>query len=286
MILRKDGKAFRMISDYDLSVSSGTSLGRVSMWRTIQPKIHKETLNENHAKTLSLDQVRSLGILEVIAEVAEEMRHEYIDVPLTTDTHKPFLEIELYEKAVSGILDRARSLTGVKGESSMGYEAVIENLRPYATYIQTEEYSFGTVSYIWLQKLMMLICADDSRVLMVNDSGRTIYSYEDTSYLKAILLLDAAKDVLMEMVQSLLLEIKAMLSAQDIYLRYAESFADAMTGQFQGKTRVSHKGNRTTLHFYLSDTEKAVITFFQEKMPWRMPEPPTDPVSLRKTCQE
>ena len=89
-----------------------------------------------------------------------------------------------------------------------------------------------------------------------------------------------------EEIQKLMLEIKSLRQAQEIYLDYAGIVAETMTGLYQGKTRVSHKGNRTTLHFYLSDTEKAVITFFQEKMPWSMPEPPTDPESLRKACQE
>ena len=202
---------------------------------------------------------------------------------------RPFLESELYEKAVSRILDSAKSLYGVKGESNMNYEALMGSLRPYATGIQTEEYSYGaygTVCYIFLRKLTVLVLADDIRVQTVNDQGRTIYSYEDTSYLKAILLLDAARDELMVMLQKLLLEIKSMLHAQEIYLNYARIVADTMTSQYQGKTRVSHKGNRTTLHFYLSDTEKAVITFFQKQMPWTMPEPPTNPDSLREACKE
>lgn len=57
------------------------------------------------------------------------MRHEYMDVPPPTDTHRPYLERELYEKAVSRILDQARLLDGVKGESSMDYETLIESLR-------------------------------------------------------------------------------------------------------------------------------------------------------------
>lgn len=258
-------------------------------WHSIQPKIHEETIPENQVQSLGQEEVRSSGILEVIDEVGKQLHQEYIDVPPTTDTYRPFLESELYEKAVSRILDSAKSLDGVKGESNMNYEAVIASLRPYATLIQTEEYpygAYGTVGHIFLQKLVLLVFADDSCVLTVNDQGRTIYSYEDTSYLKAILLLDAARDELMVMLQKLLLEIKSMLSAQEIYLNYARIVADTMTGSYQGKTRVSHKGNRTTLHFYLSDTEKAVITFFQKQMPWTLPDPPTDPQSLRKTCQE
>ena len=258
-------------------------------WHSIQPKIHEETIPEIQVQSLGQEEIFSSGILEVIAEVGKLLHKEYIDVPLTTDTYRPFLESELYEKAVSRILDSAKSLDGVKGESNMNYEAVIGSLRPYATGIQTEEYPYGayvTACYIFLRKLTVLVLADDIRVQTINDQGRTIYSYEDTSYLKAILLLDAARDELMVMLQKLLLEIKSMLSAQEIYLNYARIVADTMTGSYQGKTRVSHKGNRTTLHFYLSDTEKAVITFFQEQMPWTLPDPPTDPQSLRKTCQE
>jgi hypothetical protein len=92
--------------------------------------------------------------------------------------------------------------------------------------------------------------------------------------------------VLIDKTQKLLLEIKSLLQAQEIYLNYAAIVADTLTSQYQGQKRVSHKGNRTTLHFYLSDTEKAVLTLFQEKMPWTLPDPPTDPQSLRKTCQE
>lgn len=285
--MRKDGKALTTINDDDQMI---TSISRVNMWwHSIQPKIHEETIPENQVQSLGQEEVRSSGILEVIDEVGKQLHQEYIDVPPTTDTYRPFLESELYEKAVSRILDSAKSLDGVKGESNMNYEAVIASLRPYATLIQTEEYpygAYGTVGHIFLQKLVLLVFADDSCVLTVNDQGRTIYSYEDTSYLKAILLLDAARDELMVMLQKLLLEIKSMLSAQEIYLNYARIVADTMTGSYQGKTRVSHKGNRTTLHFYLSDTEKAVITFFQKQMPWTLPDPPTDPQSLRKTCQE
>ena len=259
------------------------------MWHSILPKIHNETLPENQVQSLGQEEVRSSGILEVIDEVGKQLHQEYIDVPPTTDIYRPFLESELYEKAVSRILDSAKSLDGVKGESNMNYEAVIASLRPYATLIQTEEYpygAYGTVGHIFLQKLVLLVFADDSCVLTVNDQGRTIYSYEDTSYLKAILLLDAARDELMVMLHKLLLEIKSMLHAQEIYLNYARIVADTMTGSYQGKTRISRKGNRTTLHFYLSDTEKAVITFFQKQMPWTMPEPPTDPDSLREACKD
>lgn len=118
--------------------------------RKDRPVNKVENISEKHAKSLDQWEVSSSGILEVIAEVEKQMRHEYMDVPPPTDTHRPYLERELSEKALSRILDRAISLDGVKGESSMDYETLIESLRPYATSIQTKEYSFETVSYIRL----------------------------------------------------------------------------------------------------------------------------------------
>lgn len=256
------------------------------MFSLYQSEVHEETPAPELRMSLGQDEVRSSGIMEIMTEVFSELRKEYLEGPLTTDTYRPLLEREVYEKAVSKILDRSRPLKDAKAMSSMDYKEVVDILRPYATTICSEEYHWGTVVYIILQELLVLVNSNDNRVMIVGDYGRKILEYEDTSYLRPILLLDASSGALLEMIQKLLLEIKSFLRAQEIYLDYAGIVAETMTGLYQGKTRVSHKGNRTTLHFYLSDTEKAVITFFQEQMPWTLPDPPTDPQSLRKTCQE
>ena len=256
------------------------------MFRLYQPEVHEETPAPEQRMSLGHDEVRSSGIMEIMTEVFSELRKEYLEGPLPTDTYRPLLEREVYEKAVSKILDRSRHLKDAKAKSSMDYKEVVDILRPYATTIRSEEYHWGTIVYIALQELLVLVNSNDDRVMIVDDSGRNIVVYEDTSYLRPILLLDASSDVLFEMIQKLMLEIKSFLQAQEIYLNYAGIVAETMTSQYQGKARVSHKGNRTTLHFYLSDTEKAVITFFREQMPWTLPDPPTDPQSLRNTCQE
>ena len=256
------------------------------MFTLYQPEVHEETPAPELRMSLGHDEVRISGIMEIMTEVFNELRKEYLEGPLTTDTYRPLLEREVYEKAVSKILDRSRPLKDAKAMSSMDYKEVVDILRPYATTICTEEYHRGTVVYIILQELRVLVNSNDNRVMIVDDYRRKILEYEDTSYLRPILLLDASSGALLEMIQKLLLEIKSFLQAQEIYLNYAGIVADSMTSQYKGQSRVSHKGNRTTLHFYLSDTEKAVITFFQKKMPWTLPDPPTDPQSLRKTCQE
>ena len=256
------------------------------MFTLYQPEVHEETPAPELRMSLGHDEVRSSGIMEIITEVFNELHKEYLEGPLPTDTYRPLLEREVYEKAVSKILERSRPLKDDKTESSMDYKEVVDSMRPYATTIRSEEYHWGTIVYIILKELLVLVNSNDNRVMIVNDCGRNIVVYEDTSYLKPILLLDASSDVLIDKTQKLLLEIKSLLQAQKIYLNYAGIVAETLTSQYQGQTRVSHKGNRTTLHFYLSDTEKAVLTLFQEKMPWTLPDPPTDPQSLRKTCQE
>lgn len=256
------------------------------MFTLYQPEVHEETPAPELRMSLGHDEVRSSGIMEIMTEVFSELRKEYLEGPLTTDTYRPLLEREVYEKAVSKILDRSRPLKDAKAMSSMDYKEVVDILRPYSTTIRSEEYHWGTVVYIILQELQVLVNSNGNRVMIVDDHRRKILEYEDTSYLRPILLLDASSGALLEMIQKLLLEIKSFLQAQEIYLNYAGIVADSMTSQYKGQSRVSHKGNRTTLHFYLSDTEKAVITFFQKKMPWTLPDPPTDPQSLRKTCQE
>jgi hypothetical protein len=257
-----------------------------SMFGLYQPEVHEQALAQERRMSLSQDEVRCSGIMEIITEVFGELRKEYLEGPLPTDTYRPLLESEVYERAVSKILDGSRHLKDDKAESSMDYKEVVDILRPYATAIRSEEYHWGTVVYIKLQELLVQVNSDDNRVMIVKDYGRNILVYEDTSYLRPILLLDASSDLLLDKIQKLLLEIKSFLHAQEIYLNYAGRVADTMISQYKGQSRVSHKGNRTTLHFYLSDTEKAVITFFQEQMPWTLPDPPTDPESLRKTCQE
>ena len=257
------------------------------MFTLYQPEVHEETPAPELRMSLGHDEVRSSGIMEIMTEVFSELRKEYLEVPLTTDTYvPPYLERKMYEEAVSRILDRARSLKNVKGSSSMDYMEVVDALRPYATCIRHEKTPLDKYVYIFLRNLLIFVCPNHRRVLILGENGNPIFTYEDTSYIRPILLLDASSDLLLDKIQKLMLEIKSLRQAQEIYLHYAGIVAETMTGLYQGKTRVSHKGNRTTLHFYLSDTEKAVITFFQEQMPWTLPDPPTDPQSLRKTCQE
>ena len=73
---------------------------------------------------------------------------------------------------------------------------------------------------------------------------------------------------------------------QGIYQEYAALAAASLISKYQGKTRISQKGNRITVNFYLSDSEKAFITFFRDNMPWNIPDPPENSESLRMICSQ
>lgn len=284
MKLRKNAKIFGSVPD--LLFTSDLRIARSNMFRCFQHDVNMGTMPQDKRESLSQEEVSSSGILDVMEDVFKELHKEYLQGPLPTNTHRPHLEGELYQKAISRILEKAADTLDVKGDPSMDYKMVIDTLRPYAVTISSEGYHFRTGVYIKLQELLLLVTSKDSQVLIIGKHGKDIFSYENTAYIKTILLLDAVRNKLLEMIEKLLLEIKSFLHAQEIYLNYANKVAETMVTQYQGQTRVSHKGNRTTLHFILSHTEKAVITFFQEKLPWTLPDPPTDPQSLREICQK
>ena len=70
------------------------------MFTLYQPEVHEETPAPELRMSLGHDEVRSSGIMEIMTEVFSELRKEYLEGPLTTNTYRPLLEREVYEKAV------------------------------------------------------------------------------------------------------------------------------------------------------------------------------------------
>ena len=70
------------------------------MFRLYPPEVHEETLAPEQRISLSNDEVCRAGIMEIITEVFNELHKEYLESPLPTDTYRPLLEREVYEKAV------------------------------------------------------------------------------------------------------------------------------------------------------------------------------------------
>ena len=142
------------------------------MFTLYQPEVHEETPAPELRMSLNQDEVSSSGILEIMDEVFKELHKEQVEGPLPTDTYvPPYLERKLYEEAVSRILDRARSLKNVKGASSMDYMEVVDALRPYATCIRHEKTPLDKYVYIFLRNLLIFVCPNHSRVLILGENG-------------------------------------------------------------------------------------------------------------------
>ena len=70
------------------------------MFTLYQPEVHEETPAPELRMSLNQDEVSSSGILEIMDEVFKELHKEQVEGPLPTDTYRPLLEREVYEKAV------------------------------------------------------------------------------------------------------------------------------------------------------------------------------------------
>lgn len=181
------------------------------MFRLYQLEVHEETPAPEQRISLGNDEVRSSGIMELMEEVFKELHQEYVGGPLPTDTYvPPYMERKLYEEAASRILDRAKSLKNVKGASSMDYMEVVDALRPYATCNRHEKTPLDKYVYIFLRNLLIFVCPNHRRVLILGENGNPIFTYEDTSYIWPIILLDASSDVLLDKIQKLMLEIMSL----------------------------------------------------------------------------
>ena len=102
--------------------------------------------------------------------------------------------------------------------------------------------------------------------------------------LYALFLVDAAHRLIDLAVEPIILELDSFYLSQEIYFSALPYIIDPFVAQYAGVVKVTSRGNRCTVNFYLSDTEKAFITFFRDRMPWDIPAAPTDPESLRAEC--
>ena len=149
-----------------------------------------------------------------------------------------------------------------------------------------KEVFYGEVYWkIYLQRFKILARKDYIEI------GSAYDVYEHMAYnkitnakLKALLLVDAAHALIDLALESVILELDSFYLSQEIYFSALPYMIDPFVSKYQGITKVAGKGNRCTVNFYLSDTEKAFITFFRDCLPWDVPAAPTDPESLRTEC--
>ena len=239
-------------------------------------------------RTISQQQVVDSGLPELIAAVSEEVRKKYVTSVSDSMTYEPYLSELIYKDLVLRTLENYMTLFQPLSSETMPEEKVIENLSQYAVGPIIEHRYFGVSTEIPLNLFSVNVTGDQLTVTF--DTGFSQmsrrYTGPTTTHVMCVLLVDAAKDLLLLQRELITLEVTSIQKAQGIYQEYAALTAASLISKYQGKTRISQKGNRITVNFYLSDSEKAFITFFRDNMPWSIPDPPENPESLRMICSQ
>lgn len=239
-------------------------------------------------RTISQQQVVDSGLPELIAAVSEEVRKRYIASVSDSMTYEPYISEFIYKDLVLKTLENYISLIKMADYQEMVEEKVVENLSRYAVGPIIEHRYFGVSTEIPLNLFSANVTGGCLTVTFDTGFSHISRRYTDltTIHVMGVLLVDAARDLLMEQRESITLEVASIQKAQGIYQEYAALAAASLISKYQGKTRISQKGNRITVNFYLSDSEKAFITFFRDNMPWNIPDPPENPESLRMICSQ
>ena len=239
-------------------------------------------------RTISQQQVVDSGLPELIAAVSEEVRKRYIASVSDSMTYEPYISEFIYKDLVLKTLENYISLIKMADCQKMVEEKVVENLSRYAVGPIIEHRYFGVSTEIPLNLLSANVTGGCLTVTFDTGFSHISRRYTDltTIHVMGVLLVDAARDLLMEQRDSIALEVESIQKAQKIYQEYAALAAASLASKYQGKTRISQKGNRITVNFYLSDSEKAFITFFRDNMPWNIPDSPENPESLRMICSQ
>lgn len=239
-------------------------------------------------RTISQQQVVDSGLPELIAAVSEEVRKRYIASVSDSITYEPYISEFIYKDLVLKTLENYISLIKMADCQEMVEEKVVENLSRYAVGPIIEHRYFGVSTEIPLNLFSANVTGGCLTVTFDTGFSHISRRYTDltTIHVMGVLLVDAARDLLMEQRDSIALEVESIQKAQKIYQEYAALAAASLASKYQGKTRISQKGNRITVNFYLSDSEKAFITFFRDNMPWNIPDSPENPESLRMICSQ
>lgn len=239
-------------------------------------------------RTISQQQVVDSGLPELIAAVSEEVRKRYIASVSDSMTYEPYISEFIYKDLVLKTLENYISLIKMADCQEMVEEKVVENLSRYAVGPIIEHRYFGVSTEIPLNLFSANVTGGCLTVTFDTGFSHISRRYTDltTIHVMGVLLVDAARDLLMEQRDSIALEVESIQKAQKIYQEYAALAAASLVSKYQGKTRISQKGNRITVNFYLSDSEKAFITFFRDNMPWNIPDSPENPESLRMICSQ
>lgn len=252
----------------------------------------KISVSQEHLRYVTEEEIQDSGIRLVISEVAEEIRQKYISKVLGTDKGNTNIQRSAYRDFISRVLDKTVENFSSVPLPDMSYDEIVDYMSFYAWGGMVKYEYYEEAIAVTLHNMDVTIQSDDNiGISEVSTPGKYNFGFKwfnntKQHHLRAIVLLDAVIDELKIRLDPIMIEVEAAYKAEQIYLAYANKFACSLTEKYSGETMISHKPNRMTIHFYLSGKEKAIITFYKDKMPWPLLEPPTDPDSLRGICSQ
>lgn len=240
-------------------------------------------------KTVSFEELQEAGIERLVAECGEELRKKYVEQALRSMSKPMFLEDRLKREYMSMVIDKAVKMHSRPQPETLCYAEIVDYLSQYEKH-GVIECTRCSVSTAVMMNMLEVNVYEEDLVLNVrlNDTSPPERDYENLNMglLKAIVYADASLKLIEAELAPIMLELESIYMSQEIYHDFAPQAIEPFVSKYNGRKSVRYKGNRCTIHFYLSDEEKAVISFFRDRMPWDMPEPPTDPESLRAACAQ
>ena len=247
----------------------------------------KEQVNipEDQIRRITEADVAASEIPSIIAEAAQIIRERFMEEARHVKSKDYFMHSRVKRHMVEQVVDMA--MTRASREDDEPHAVVnVDYLSGYGCGGVWKEVFFGEVSWkVYLQRFKVLARRDYIEIGMSYDGFEHMaYTHMTNAKLYALFLVDAAHRLIDLAVEPIILELDSFYLSQEIYFSALPYIIDPFVSKYQGITRVCSKGNRCTVNFYLSDTEKAFITFFRDSLPWDIPAAPTDPESLRAEC--
>lgn len=240
-------------------------------------------------KTVSAEELREAGMEQLVSECGRSLREKYAAEALRSMSKPQHLEEMLEKDYVFMVVDKAVDMFSRQQPETLCYAEIADYLSQYEKHGVTESTRLSVSTKVMMNVLEIDVYEEDLSVrLRLQDYSLPIKDYENVNYglLRAMVYADAAIGMIRDALESIMLELESIYMSQEIYHGFAPHVIEPFVSKYNGRKSVRYKGDRCTIHFYLSDEDKAVISFFRDRMPWDMPEPPTDPESLRAACAD
>ena len=221
----------------------------------------------------------------IIAETAVSVREKFMEEARHEKCKELYLHNRIRRHMVKAVLENAVRQVSHVGDD-MDMRAAADYLTDYGCGGVWDDTHFGIESReVHLQNFRIHIGEGSVGIaLTYNGFQHMAFDRVNRTVLDAILLVDAAHGMIDRALDPIILELDSFYLSQEIFFSTLPYLIDPFVSEYQGIVKVNTKCDRCTVNFYLSDTEKAFITFFRDRLPWDIPAAPTDPESLRAEC--